>query len=118
MHLHIEALFVCDLAASYLWVYTTMGDADHKPPGNCNRHEKAGDSHPQSASSTLRTRLHAQVCGVGTFPTHTEVAHTIASLRNMCGIKPHERAIATNAANTGGVSMVWSYSCGHVATSI
>ena len=82
-----------------------MGDGDYKPPGNYNRHEHAGDSHPQSTSSILRTMLHAQVYGLVAFPAHTQVACTIASLR-MCGIEPHGRAIAISAANTSGVSMV------------
>ena len=95
-----------------------MGDDDYKPPGNCNRHGHAGDSHPQSTSSTLSTRPHAQVCGLGAFPAHIEVARTIASLRDMCGIKPHGCAIAANAANTSGGSCVYGSSCGHAATSI
>ena len=74
-----------------------------------------GGSHLQSATSTLRTRLHAQVHGVGTFPTHTKVARTIASLHDMCSNEPHGRVIATSAANTCGVSMVLGYSCGHAA---
>ena len=106
MSLHKEALIVT-LVASYLWVQTTMGDGDRKPTDDYNRHEHGGgDSHPQCASSTSRTRLHAQVRGLGAFPVHTEVARTIASMRDMCGIQLHGRAIVASAVNTGGVSMV------------
>ena len=48
-----------------------MGDGDHKPPGNCNRHEHVGDSHLQSTSSTLKTKLHGQVRSLGAFLAHT-----------------------------------------------
>ena len=79
-----------------------MGDGDRKPPGNNNRHEHEGDSHPQFTSLTLRARLHGQVRGLGAFLAHTKVAYKIVSLRDMCGIEPPGRAIAASAASISG----------------